>query len=420
MKRKYEPIKNHAGIYRVLISNDGITWTEPSRGGKYAATRYNQSTVGPKRFKKHFDRFDEAKKFKAGMKEEEKTVAVQSSKYSFEQAVELYERTTLSNRASSTQARYQHYKKHLEFFKGKSIEEIDTVMIDDWIRWLKRPEYLEMQHSTRCNFKSEFSVLRAILNTYTSRVNRNYRLPFIKEHRSASKVREPALVVKDLSPDEFKRFLTALESLCKGTAWEFVYYLAVMQYSTFTRIQEATALHVEDFNFQRKEIVINKKIIFGRSRNEKTLLVSGAKANGGKVLPMSEMASRVFKEWTMRSGIRTGPLFHVKGGWPRYRWIEYRYTKALKAAGLNQSATHVLRHASLTEAQETSGDLNQTKVLAGHRSTKTTERYAKVRSNQIRETQFKLDQKLSGIFDSSQRNANEENQYNPEIVSALN
>lgn len=67
------------------------------------------------------------------------------------------------------------------------------------------------------------------------------------------------------------------------------------------------------------------------------------------------------------------------------------------------AATHILRHVSLTEAQEESGDLNQTKFPAGHARTKTTERYVKVRTNQVRDTQSKLDSKMVNLLDGSQR-----------------
>lgn len=413
MKRKYEQIKNHAGIYRILTSKDGKSWREPKSGKKYASTKYEAGSA--KRAKRHFNTFEEAKTFRHKfelvqipvLRTNEIEEPTQKDFLSFEDAIALYEKATLSNKAASTQTRYHHYKKHLAFFNGMSVETIDTITIDNWIAWLKRPEYLATQHSTRCSFKSEFTVLRNILNTYTSRINRNFRMPFIREHRAAIKVKAPALVVKDLTPEELKKFLEALKEVCLNTKWEFVYYLALMQYFTYSRIQEATALHYEDFNFARNEITLSKKIMFGRSHKEQTILVSGSKANGGKILPMSEMASRTFREWTIRSGIRSGPLFAFKGEWPRYRLIEYRYSQALQKAGLNQSATHVLRHASLTEAQETSRDLNQTKFLAGHQSIKTTERYAKVRTHQIRETQNKFDEKMSGVLDGSQWFANE-------------
>lgn len=404
MKRKYESIKNYPGIYKVLISENGKYWKEPERGCRYAASRYEESRSGTQRSKRHFRTFDEAKSFRTRSKED--CLLNQKSNpdgFLFEDLIALYERTVMSNRAASTAARYPHYLKHFDFFKGRTVENIDTLAIDSWISWLKRPEYLATQHSTRCNYNHEFSLLRGMLGVYNSRINRNYRMPFIKDHKSALKVKETPLIKKDLTPDEFNRFLESLKSICEGTKGEFVYHLAFFQYFTFSRVQEASALHYEDFNFQKGEVSINKKLLFGRSKKEKTVLASGAKANGGKIIPISEMLSKIFREWTLRSGIRQGPLFTVNDNWPSYRFIAHRYTRALKLAGLPYTATHILRHASLTEVQESSGDLNQTKFLAGHRSTKTTERYAKVRSSQVRETQAKLDSKYANILHGSQR-----------------
>lgn len=413
MKRKYEAVKNYPGIYRVLVSLNGISWTEPKRGCKYAASRYEENNNPIQRSKQHFRTFEEAKEFRARISQPKKSNMIiegkhvtpqdSKSKFTFEELIKLYERTTLPNRSPSTQVRYRHYLKHFDFFKGMDVEAIDTITIDNWIIWLKRPEYLATQHSTRCNFKHEFSLLRSMLGVYTSRINRNFRMPFIKEHRSSLKVKEAPLAKKDLSPTELVQFLTKLKELCEGTTEEYVYHLAIIQYFTFSRIQEASALHFEDFDLQRKEVHLNKKLIFGRSRKEQTFLVTGAKANSGKILPISDMLTQAFREWTMKSSIRQGPLFAQNGVWPRYRLISHRYTKALKLAGLPYTATHILRHASLTEAQESSGDLNQTKLLAGHTSIKTTERYAKVRSNQLRETQSKLDSKFSTLLDGSQR-----------------
>lgn len=404
MKRKYESIKNFPGIYKVLISENGKSWKEPERGCRYAASRYEESRSGTQRSKRHFRTFDDAKAFR--MRTQDDSHINQKTKtdgFLFEDLIALYERTVMSNRAASTAARYPHYLKHFDFFKGMAVEDIDTLTIDSWISWLKRPEYLATQHTTRCNYNHEFSLLRGMLGVYNSRINRNYRMPFIKDHKSALKVKEAPLIKKDLTPEEFERFLISLKKICEGTKGDFVYYLALFQYFTFSRIQEASALHYEDFDFKRGEVSINKKLLFGRSKKEQTTLESGAKANGGKIIPITEMLSKIFREWTLRSGVRQGPLFKTGAAWPSYRFISHRYTRALKLAGLPYTATHILRHASLTEAQESSGDLNQTKFLAGHRSTKTTERYAKVRSNQVRETQAKLDFKHANILHGSQR-----------------
>jgi len=136
-----------------------------------------------------------------------------------------------------------------------------------------------------------------------------------------------------------------------------------------------------------------------RGRGYDDRVVPGSKANGGKVLsPIPELAAQVFKEWVMRSGIRTGLLFQVDGKLVTYRQIEDKYTQALKKAGLPFSATHILRHAALAEAYESCKDLLLVQKFAGQKDLKSTTRYAKVRDDQVAETQKKMDDKLSSIL----------------------
>ena len=59
------------------------------------------------------------------------------------------------------------------------------------------------------------------------------------------KVREKMKVVKDLSVDEFKRFMDALAGVCAEYDCEVIFYLATMQYALYCRVQEAAAIYVE-------------------------------------------------------------------------------------------------------------------------------------------------------------------------------
>ncbi len=68
-------------------------------------------------------------------------------------------------------------------------------------------------------------------------------------------------------------------------------------------------------------------------------------------------------------------------------------------AGLPFRATHILRHAALTEAYESCKDLLVVQRLAGQRDLKSTSRYAKVRDQQMTETQKKMDEKFSSILE---------------------
>jgi integrase len=231
------------------------------------------------------------------------------------------------------------------------VEEIEPTQIDKWIAHVKRPEYLAQCHSTRCSYDHEFSVLRVILNFYSSRFNRNYRLPFIADHNEMLKVRNKPIVKKDLTVDQLKAFIFSLREKCWGTRWEAIYYLALMQYGIYGRIQDAAALSYEDFDFVRDRLIINKKVQWLRAKGYADRIVSGSKTNGGKILtPIPELAAKVFKEWIVRSGVRFGPLFQIDDKLITYRQIEDKYTQALQKAGLPFSATHIIRHAALTEA----------------------------------------------------------------------
>lgn len=86
-------------------------------------------------------------------------------------------------------------------------------------------------------------------------------------------------------------------------------------------------------------------------------------------------------------------MFLVDGEPMSYRQIEYRCTQALGQAGMPFTATHVLRHAGLTEYYtQSDGDLKATQLMAGHGSVKSTDRYVKARKEQVAKHIDRLDQ----------------------------
>jgi integrase len=242
-------------------------------------------------------------------------------------------------------------------------------------------------------------VLKGILNYYATRCNRNYRLPFLKDHRKMLKVKDKPVVKKDLTVDQFKAFMAELRKLCLGNRWEVIYYLAAMQYAIYGRIQDAAALYVEDFDLANDRLEIKRKVQWLRTKGYEDKIVPGSKANGGKVFnPIPQLAIQVLKEWMTRSRIKNGPLFLMRGEVIRYRQIQFKYDQALKNAGLPFRSTHILRHASLVEAYSTCANLLTVQKLAGHSGLRATERYAKVRDQQVAETQRQIDEKLSSVW----------------------
>ncbi|MGK5087924.1 site-specific integrase [Bdellovibrionota bacterium FG-2] len=378
------------------------------RGNAFSASRYMKYPDGKaKKERKYFSSFAEAKAFRksnlpvdaqVATAQDGSTLLRQSTEVLFVDLVERWKNDWLPHKAISTQIRYQSYVKHFKYFWNMSVEKIEPTDIDGWIAYLKRPEYLVQGNPTRCDYHHEFSVLRRIFNYYASRFNRNYRQPFIPEHRRMLKVKEKTKVEKDLTVAEVQLFISKLREMVMGTRFEVTYYVALTQYAIYSRVQEVAALHYEDFHFGRNEIVINKKAIWPRMKGMKPFIEAGAKTNGGKKIPMSALARRVVQEWALKSGTRTGLLFQMNGKMLTYRQIDERYTQALRAAGLPFTSTHVLRHASLTEFYDSCKDLLQTQKVAGHRDLRATTRYAKVRDERIVQTQLEVDKKQSCLL----------------------
>lgn len=398
-------IKGYSGIYRIEIRDQAsCPWREPKRGAKFQVIKY----ANGKRLKRHFHSFDEAKAFRQqdssieGEPVQQAPTTNSTGAMTFRELVEKWKEIWLPGKNLSTQIRYKSYLKHFDFLHLMQVERIDSCDVDRWINHVKTPVYLKAGHKTRCDYKHEFSVLRIILNFYVSRCNRSYRLPFIKDHREMLKVREkPNKPKKDLTVEQFQKFTICLRQICDEAGCLAIYFIALMQYAIYSRVQEVAALHFEDFDFARGKINVNKKVQWLRARGYEDQIVAGSKKNGGKEIPISELAERTFKEWISRSGVRNGLLFRQEDDDPSipltYRQIESRYTQALKMAGLPFTATHILRHASLTEYYDTCKDLLATAVVGGHDDVRSTMKYAKSRDERVSQIQKQMDAKLGGI-----------------------
>jgi integrase len=396
-------------IFKIQVLNpDTGKWVDPIRGKKFTARRYEKDSSGQmKRMQRFFETLAEAKAYRMGAPDEQQKIEkseptlVPSDEMTFEQLLEKWSISWLPTKNLSTQLKYRSYFKHFEFFLKMPVSQIDPDCIDRWITFIKSESYLKQGHSTRCTYIHEMGCLRSILNYYSTRCNRNYRLPFLKDHRKMLKVKEKATIKKDLTVDQFKAFMNELRATCVGTKWEAVYYLALMQYALYARIQSAAALHVEDFDLANDSLNMIRKVQWLRKRGYEDRVVDGAKTNGGKVFtPIPKLAAQVFREWMLKSGIRSGLLFQVNGEVIAYRTIQNKYDRALKAAKLPFTATHILRHASLVEAYNSCRDILAVQRLADHNDLRTTQKYAKSRDKQVQETQSQMDEKLSSIWQS--------------------
>jgi integrase len=404
MSERLEKIPRHPGIYRILVlDKQRGKYVDPPRGSKFVACVDAGWVNGRRqRIKRSFSTFAEAKEFRqsGAVKDAVREILKPKSKMLFRELRDRWMKDQFPHLEPSTQDRYRSYLKHFKPLEDLDVESIDPSTIDAWIGWVKRPEYLQTLNVNRIGFDHEFTVLRGILGYYTSRFNRNYRPPFLRDHNKMLRVREREEIRKDMTVEEFKKFLGALWEEVGNTRHEVVYHLALAQYAIYGRIQDAAALHFEDFDLDRRKIYVRRKVQWGRVRGREDRIVEGSKANRGKQIPLTDFAERVFKEWVMRSGVRSGLLFHYRGQILTYRQIVHRYDQALEKAGVPFRGTHLLRHASLSEHYDTCKDILATAKVAGHSDLRATERYAKARDERVAETQRQMDQKLRNVLPS--------------------
>ena len=397
MARKIEAIRNNPGISRVLVMDAKGKWSAPARGAGFRAIRQTRKDDGTTaRETRYFYSMAEAQAFR---RNETMTLAAHSNsrvQMTFDELFDRWANNFLPHCESSTRVRYLSYRKHFRFFESMTVESINPTIIDQWIGEIKSPAYLASSNRTRCNYDHEYTILRGIFRYYQERIDPAYRLPFRKDHRKMLTVRKRPAVAKDLSSEQFRSFLGALKAICFSAGCPAIWYLARIQYLTATRIQEAAALRVEDFDFAVRKIRVERRVQWSRSRGVSTVILDGTKADRGKSLLLLPETESVFNELKLALGIREGLLFQLDGQPLSYRQIEYRFTQAFKQAGIPFQGTHIVRHAAISEVHANCKDLIVTKSIAGHRDIKSTARYAKARDKAVMDAMAHLQKAESG------------------------
>ena len=140
-------------------------------------------------------------------------------------------------------------------------------------------------------------------------------------------------------------------------------------------------------------MTLRRRIQWSRNKNEESVWNNGLKTQEERTIPLSTLAKQAMLEWKELSGAESGPLFHIDGAPIPYRKIEYRYTQAMKAAGLSTRATHVLRHVSITGYQNEVKNIALTQAVAGHVDIETTMDYVHADKKELMAAQRKIDRK---------------------------
>jgi site-specific recombinase XerD len=170
--------------------------------------------------------------------------------------------------------------------------------------------------------------------------------------------------------------LKEVEALIKAIHSYRIQSIAMVMYGAGLRIAEAIALTVDDIDSSRGVI----RVLHGK----------GDVAREAKLSP-------VLCQWLRDYWAKTRPtmphLFaNQRGQLPRKDTIRYALCEAAKEAGIKKRVTpHLLRHSFATHLLEAGTDVNVVRVLLGHKSIRTTTRYAQVTNKLVRETPSPVD-----------------------------
>jgi site-specific recombinase XerD len=376
-KKKF-PTRN-SRVYRIaFVDGSGKIRHEPPK--KFAAYRWVVKAGKRERQWENFASADEAV-LHAGKGEEDITPKPRGMTFRtlLARYLWVYRRNVQRPTLEKTRHRFRHFKP----LHSDVVDEINSPRIDRLIGLWKSKDYLDAQKSTRTNYAGELKDLGRVFRYYQSRFNNSFFNPILREHRANVQVRpRKERFRKDLLPDEFNRFVAKLEELY-GLETPWVPVLARLQYALGGRIQEPAALFFEDFDVKAGTVTLRRRVQWSKRAGQKRKFVDELKRELQRVQP-SRKAALICQEWCLKYGIRSGPLFLEDGQPLKYKAIGYRYSKAFEKAGLAQRATHILRHASITEFQAAAKDIYLTKQFAGHRSVTTTEFYAKNRDETLR------------------------------------
>jgi len=388
MKRITEAFR--PGIRRVFKVDEGGKRHEPKKA-KFQAERY--SLLHGKRIRefKWCRSFAEAKAYaESGLTD----ITPRAVGITFAKLYAKYEANDLSQLAASTINTRKNHRRHLRYFDDIEVEAITPQTIDAWLRHIKMPEYLSVQHKTRMSYANELKLLKVTLRYYQSRINYRYPFPVLSQHSRMAKVREREhRPEKAISARDYGLFLSFMEKQSVSRLDRMVTLIAKIQFPLFGRIGEAAALDFNDFSLKSGFVDLNKRVVWLRAKGQESVIEKGLKAGEGKRVH-SPHVCQLLSAWCMEEGIRSGPLFLHEGKPIDYRAIQYRYDSALKAAGLTFRGTHILRHGSLTEFQAIAGDLNLTKEVAGHTDIRMTQRYAKASEEKILEVSRLMEKRL--------------------------
>lgn len=378
----YVRIPGYQGICHVLDwSEEKQRYVKRTKGSRY----YAYKKIKGIQKSKTFDSFEQAREWRQSPNIFEQTE--EPELLIFEQLLTKFFEHMESEIRFTTLDTYKSKAQHFKFFHSLPVTQINSLAIDAWLKHIKRPSYLELQHKSRLTYRHELSLLKQVLTYYREYLNADYELPFMKRHSKDAIVDKMRLDKKRASDkykfiprEDYERFLSVLsENASRKPETQVLSVLAEFQVRTGTRIGEASALYWKDIDLETGEAMVSKTVQWGRRKDRPTTIGELTKTGEPRLLPLPSQVVALLRQWKHVSGRSVGLVFSLDGFSPLpYRKIQYFYDRGFRDAGLHWTGSHVLRHSYATDFLVHTQDKLALQKLLGHRTDVQTQRYAKV------------------------------------------
>lgn len=170
--------------------------------------------------------------------------------------------------------------------------------------------------------------------------------------------------------------LKEVESLIKAIHSYRLQSIAMVMYGAGLRVAEAIVLTVDDIDSSRGVI----RVLHG-------------KGNVAREAKLSPVLCQWLRDYWATARPPMPYLFANRfGQLPSKDTIRSCLSEAARKAGIKKHVTpHLLRHSFATHLLEAGADVNVVRVLLGHKSIRTTTRYAQVTNKLVRETPSPID-----------------------------
>ena len=255
-------------------------------------------------------------------------------------------------------------------------EMIDAFM-DEKIQQAKR----RAGHKRRHNFNKDLGSLKSLLNWYRENYDGMFVVPILKRHLTMGIIKKtPPKSSEKMSPQQVQFFLNSFED-------PFWQDLAELHFFMAGRVQEVGGLQWNCVDFDKEILKVEDVSIWDYFSRNFTELKEIPKNGERRVVYLNRrMLDLLKRRWEKRSKvscrfkrISTGKkldfVFEIEGQPLSCRSIQYRYNKALKAAGLHPqfSSTHILRKAMANIVRQELG-LDAAQASGGWRTREIVER----------------------------------------------